>query len=136
MILISSTSMYAQIDRAIIEKYMDNVIFTDIPASEYGITGYEPSAVCTLHGGVYVDPTQPTLDDLLQRANTLLSQVQGYLAVVQNLPDTDRNTLATCLSDLQNAMATEVYETIEQSYNYLNYNYSVISSAYPPPITG
>ncbi|HWR18055.1 MAG TPA: PBP1A family penicillin-binding protein [Clostridia bacterium] len=136
MVLISSTSMYAQIDRAIIEKYMGNVIFTDIPASEYGITGYEPSAVCTLHGGVYVDPTQPTLDDLLHKANVLLSQVQGYLAVVQNLPDTDRNTLAAYLYDLNNAMATGIYETIQQSYDYLSYNYAVISSAYPPPITG
>ena len=135
MILISSTSQFRKINEMVLRQYMPNVIYTDILASEYGATSYEPSAICTLHGGGYVDPTQPSLDFLVSQAQTLRSQVMGYLAVVQNLPDTDRATLSTGIESLETAIASGSFEMIQQYYDYLNYNYSVISEAYPPPIT-
>ncbi|MCE5236476.1 MAG: PBP1A family penicillin-binding protein [Eubacteriales bacterium] len=139
MILISSTSQYAQekIDPAVLRKYMPNVIYTDIPASEYGVANYEPTATCTLHGGVYVDPSaQPPIESLIAQAERLQNEVFGYLAVVQNLPDTDRATLTSYLEELQSAVYAQTYDAIRQSYDYLSYNYLVISAAYPPPVTG
>ncbi len=135
MILISSTSEYATIDEAVLRKYLPNILYTDIPAGEYGAANYEPSAVCTWHGGGYVDPTQPTLEALIIQARSLMNEVWGYLAVVQNLPDTDRTTLASGHAALSAAVNTQTLLEIQQYYDYLNYNYTVISGSYPPPVS-
>lgn len=129
--LISSTSRYKKYDPLILVKYLPNLVYTDIPVEEYGL--YTAAGTCSVHsssswgGSVFGNDSE---DD----AQNLIATVRDYLAKVQNLPDTDRATLESCIEQLENNFISNGgHGFIQSYYEKLQYNYGVISSEYPPP---
>ena len=69
------------------------------------------------------------------KAYELISQVNGYLTIVQTLPESDRYNLIIRTRALQTAVANEDMDEIRETMNALRTNYEYLSALYPPPIT-
>lgn len=131
--LISSTSRYRRYDPLVLINYLPNLVYTDVSVEEYGL--YTAGGMCSVHssswnGGSLFDNSTTNDDDV----EKLIFTVRDYLARVQNLPDSDRATLESGISTLENYLASSGGNGFVQSYyDRLKYNYDVISSTYPPP---
>ena len=129
--IISSTSRYKKYDPLILIKYLPNLVYSDVPVAEYGM--YTAGGMCSVHysswsgGGLFGGYAETD-------AKNLIATVRDYLAKVQNLPDTDRATLESGIEQLESYLASSGgHGFIQSYYDRLKYNYSVISSDYPPP---
>ena len=89
--------------------------------------------MCQVHGGG-AQPSPDNVEALISRALALISQVNSYLANVQTLPDTDRLTLLSNITDLQSAVSSRDADAINTAMSALKTNYEVLSELYPLPI--
>lgn len=133
VVLVRPTGLFGRYNQALIQQYLPSALFTDLTAEEYRL--HAESIACTIHspswggGGLLGD------EDVFKRAEALIAEVLGYLNAAQNLSDTDRHTLMTGISmleqfiDAHNASMTETY------YERLKYNFTVILAANPPAAT-
>lgn len=129
--LVSSTSRYRRYDPLVLIKYLPNIVYTDIPAEEYGL--YTAAGTCSVHysswngNSLFGNSSNDDAD-----AQMLIATVRDYLARVQNLPDTERTTLLSGITALENNIKASA-GFMQSHYEGLKYNYDIISSTYPPP---
>lgn len=130
--LISSTSRYRKYDPLVLINYLPNLVYTDVSVEEYGL--YTAGGMCNVHSSSWNSGSLFGNTTTDEDAQVLIVTVRDYLARVQNLPDSDRATLESGISTLENYLASSGGNGFVQSYyDRLNYNYEVISSTYPPP---
>ena len=130
IVLISSLSPYSAFDPVMLKTYIPNAVFTEIPIDQYGVSSYEPGAVCSVHAPGYSNPF--ALSGAISEANALIRTVETYLNAVQTISSTDRNTLATGINSLRLRVNGRDLDGILQYTSTLEYNYAVISAANPP----
>ena len=113
-----------------------NGIVTDVPAEQYFSWCLENDKVCAFHGSAAPPYAYESLEELKLRANALISQVNGYLAIVQTLPASDRETLLQQISRLRAMVLLSNLDGIRACIEQLETNYLYLSALYPVPITG
>jgi len=75
---------------------------------------------------------QEDLEAARTHARSLIFEVSQYLANVQTLPDTDRNTLVQDVNELQNSLNYDTASSILRALEELQYTYNALRETYPP----
>lgn len=132
-VLIPPESVYALLEHDEFRSLFPNGIITGIPADEYYSYCLENGRVCQVHQSG--TSANQTLNQLTSEANTLIYQVNQYLASVQTLSDTDRNTLTGLIQQLYRAIDNADLNAIASYIEQLRYNYEIIRAANPIPVT-
>lgn len=114
-------------------KIFPNGVITGLRIDNYQSWCIREGKVCQVHGGG-AQPVTDNVEALISRALGLISQVNAYLAEVQTLPDTDRLTLLSNITDLQAAISSRDAGAITSATSALKTNYEVLSALYPLPI--
>lgn len=128
-VLIHPDSLYARLDDSRLFKYLPNAVRTELTTDQYGIDA-DPANMCNIHSSA----TLP-VDVLITSASALIDTVEEYLANVQTLSDSDRETLENGIIALRRAMADFDAVLIVRRMDELRYNYEVMYAA-NPPVTG
>ena len=136
VVLIHNDSMYADIDPILVKQYIPNAVYTGVTSEEYAMTmeGGSMGATCSLHtpswynyGGGNED-----LQNAKQEAQRLIREIGNYLNNVQNISDTDRNTLIQGMQDLEDYVNASLTEYIKRSTEQLRLNFDAIYEENPP----
>lgn len=133
ILLIRPTDWLGKYDQTILATYLPNAVFTDMTTEEYQQYLESASSDSNFFGSSTLGGWSN--NDLITQANALITTVREYLAAAQNLSDTDRNTLETGISMLQQFIAANNSTMIQSYYERLQYNYTAISTANPPAAT-
>lgn len=120
--------------KELFRKIFPNGVVTNMTASSYHSWCLSTGAVCHVHGAG-TPPSSDSLEVLISRAQTLISQVNTYLNEVQTLPDPDRTTLINLIENLRAAIQSQDPERIKTATESLKTNYDYLKSIYPPPIS-
>lgn len=118
---------------AIFRRIFPNAVITSLGIDNYQAWCVREGKVCKVHGGG-ATPVADDVELLISRAQTLISTVNEYLAAVQTLPDTDRQTLLDNIAALRESFSGRDEETITAAYEQLKTNYEYLSALYPLPI--
>ena len=136
VVLIHNDSMYADIDPILVKQYIPNAVYTGVTSEEYAMTmeGGSMGATCSLHtpswynyGGGNED-----LQNAKQEAQRLIREIGNYLNNVQNISDTDRNTLIQGMQDLEDYVNASLTEYIKRATEQLRLNFNAIYEENPP----
>ena len=136
VVLIHNDSMYADIDPILVKQYIPNAVYTGVTSEEYAMTmeGGSMGATCSLHtpswynyGGGNED-----LQNAKQEAQRLIREIGNYLNNVQNISDTDRNTLIQGMQDLEDYVNASLTEYIKRATEQLRLNFNAIYEESPP----
>ena len=119
--------------KEIFRKIFPNGVVTNMTASSYHSWCLATGAVCHVHGAG-TPPTPDNLEVLISRAQTLITEVNGYLNEVQTLPDPDRTTLLTLIENLRSAITSQDADRIKTCTEALKTSYEYLKSIYPTPI--
>ena len=114
-------------------KIFPNAVITTLSADRYLAYALREGKVCQVHGHGAA-PVTDDLESLRSRGLELISNVRAYLANVQTLPDTDRATLESLISQLQEAIAGTSSDAIRTAIDRLKTSYEYLSQLYQPPI--
>lgn len=132
VVLVSSTSKYAAIDPIILQKYMTNVLYTDVTVEQFATAQFDSSAMCRIHGYWSGADADTLVDIAISNAQALVSEINAYINSVQNLPETHLNTLKSGVQSLQYYVSFKNATTIERNTEQLRYNFETIKAEYPP----
>ena len=136
VVLIHNDSMYADIDPILVKQYIPNAVYTGVTSEEYAMTmeGGSMGATCSLHtpswynyGGGNED-----LQNAKNEAQRLIREIGNYLNNVQNISDTDRNTLIQGMQDLEDYVNASLTEYIKRATEQLRLNFDAIYEENPP----
>ena len=133
VVVVGLDSPYYALDHAMLLQYISNIVFVDVPASEYA-ENYQSTSLCTLHtpGLMY---QSYELDSAMLKANNLVAEVQAYLKKVQNLSETDRSTLNSNIYWVNFYVVQKDLSQLLSAYDKLRYNYETIYTRNPPPVS-
>lgn len=115
-------------------KIFPNAVITSLSADRYLAYVLREGKVCQIHGHGTA-PVTADLEALKSRGRNLILEVTGYLNTVQTLPDTDRATLVSLISELQAAIASDNADSIRTAIDRLKTSYEYLSSMYQPPVS-
>ena len=134
VVMIFNDSMYADIDRQLLLQYIPNAVFINASAETYeGTASGTGGALCTVHTPYWMQQGgQEDLEAARTQARSLIFEVSQYLANVQTLPDTDRNTLVQDVNELQNSLNYDTASSILRALEELQYTYNALRETYPP----
>lgn len=117
----------------VFRKIFPNAVLTSLGADQYLSYALREGNVCKVHGhGSSQDPNN--LDSLISSARSKISQVKSYLNNVQTLPDTDRATLNSLITTLEEAISAKDRDAIKTGLDQLKTSYEYLLSMYPLPI--
>ena len=133
VVMIFNDSMYADVERQVLRKYIPNAIFINASSEAYeGMETGMSGSVCTLHTPSWMQGTDETLAIAKGQAQTLISRVNEYLSKAQTLPETDRSTLLLDVNELENYLIYGTASNILRSTEELQYTFTALREAYPP----
>ena len=135
VVLIHNDSMYADVDPILVKQYIPNAVYSGVTSEEYAMSMQSggTGASCSLHTPSWYNYGGNTeLQSAKSSAESLISEIRSYLNNVQNISDTDRNTLTEGVSSLQNYINAGFAEYIKRATEQLKLNYMAIYEANPP----
>lgn len=136
MVLIHNDSMYADIDPILVKQYIPNAVYTGVTSEEYAMTmeGGSMGTTCSLHTPSWYNygGGNENLQNAKQEAQRLIREIGNYLNNVQNISDTDRNTLIQGMQDLEDYVNASLTEYIKRATEQLRLNFNAIYEENPP----
>lgn len=130
VVLISSTSIYAQLADEKLYAYIPNAIRTDLDICSF-IAQYLQltDRTCSIHLG---QNPFASAEELYYHAGEMIAEVRAYLDNVSNLPEQSRQLLESTIRELQSAIAQKNESQTVILWTKLKRYYNEFYRQYPP----